>query len=316
MDKKRKKKTGIQTVYNGKAYHSLSALAEEIDVDLRILSKNYAECKDISEAVRKSIESERNPISLWGQDYTNMMQLSKNFGISADAIRYQMRKGVNIETAVSQILFSGGIHFQNKRYESLTQLCSEYHMQPSNIRYRIKNGWSLQRALLTPIDTDKTGEAIEYDGKWYPSRMAVCREYDIAYDCVNKLSRKTKDWGKAFDFFVWMKQVSAIAEDTQIDYVPRCVIRGKPYKALRNLTDELNISETVVKNYKKNNHFSNIIECLRSMQLSTTAKGALKYPVLRDFDFGTGCCDTNLLYQEWLESVSDREKEVILEQIM
>lgn len=81
-------------------------------------------------------------------------------------------------------------HF-GKPYKSIQDMCEYYGMRVSTYKSRIQSGWSIEKALTTPVDTAYKN-CIDHLGKPFNSITEMCRHYNIS-PCTFQ-NRINKGW--------------------------------------------------------------------------------------------------------------------------
>lgn len=332
----------------GKTYQPLTALADELEIDVFPLNKFYNKFNNIETAIEKSREVISRSIELWNKQYKGITDIALTFGLNEKSLWYQSRKGIDTEIAVTNLLSKSQIFFRGNSYNNLTSLCNEYGVQPLNITYRLKHGWSLEETIIKPVISTGKGKEVSFRGKFYTGRLALCREYKVSYNGIVKKATTMGSWLNAFKLFIQLKEKSGIKPDEQLDSIPRCINRGRRYPSLQDLAIKMNITSATIGSYKKVHKIENLFEVLNSMQSERVEKykvnddeiyskndllkkgytvtdvqnlyGKYKqlvplYPELQNWDFETECVDTFLIYKElkkqMLEEIQEVEKGMI-----
>lgn len=332
-------KTPIQSmerkvIFKGCLYPSLGDLARELEIPYNILSHNVNRCEDIEAAVEKSRQSlSKQPYVLWGRTFTSYAEIAQAYGVGVDAIAGRLAQGLTLEDTVLKLLSTEPICFLGKTYTGIAELCAEFSIQPANVYERLRIGFDMERALTKPIRKIAWGSEVEYRGKTYSSQVSLCREYGISVSCVREqLRRSPLSFLEMADVFIRFKEMAGLSKDYQLNYIPRCIMQGKPYKKLRDLSEHLGISTYALQTNLSRNPSGDLFDTLRDMQLKTVTRylvdgkavprkfleqngySNLKifqmknqqvqvpfYETLQKYDFQTGCCDTLRVYQEILE---------------
>lgn len=335
------KQTGNQTIYQGKEYSSVKALAEELKIPYSILSHHANRTESIEEAVEKSYASLASKPVLWGNVYESYEEIAQVYGINPGSISNRLAQGITLESAVLQILSAEPVRFQGRVYSGIPELSMEFSMQPDNVYDRLVQGMSLEEALTRPIRHTTRGKQVEYEGKLFPSQISLCREYGISNQCVHEqLKRHSIPFTEMVRVFVRLKEAVGMPKDHPLYYIPRCIMNGKPYKRLRDLTKQFGISDSVVTTYQCTYGMKTLFDTLRSMQKKTVAHylvdgkavprkelerqgyNSLKlfrmkyqktevplYPGLQGYDFETDCYDTLYIYRQLLLEAEQADRQ-------
>ncbi len=324
--------------YQEKEYPSVRALAKELEIPYSILSHYAARSESIEKAVEKSrVSLAKEKPFLWSKSYESYEEIARAYGIGAGALCSRAARGESLEEAVLTLLKTGTVRFRDKTYPGLVHLCAEFSIQTANVYDRLQYGMSLEEALTKPIRKTPRGTKINYMGKAYSSQISLCREYGISVACVREQLRRNRDipFIKMFDIFVRLKAAAKLPNEMQLNYIPRCIMNGKPYKRLLDLTQELGISASAVNSHQLRNGTETLFDTLRSMQQKTVSQymvdgkavsrkalerqgyTSLKlfqmkeqkiqvpmYPSLQRYNFESGCYDTLYLYKQLLSEAA------------
>ncbi len=208
----------------GREYPSITALAAEENVPIRLLLKFYADCGDIEEALEKSHERKRETIVIWGKEYKDHAAAALAFGLSPDILRRRFRTEAGPPEEIVEKLLDQGVEFEGKPYGTLSELCMAYNIQPFTLHCRLRSGWTLSDAVTVPINRTSSGISTTYDGVEYRSRIELCRSYGVSYHWVNKNRRKFENWLDAFTFAVRLKKEIGFRDDEMFTSVPGCIM--------------------------------------------------------------------------------------------
>lgn len=70
------------------------------------------------------------------------------------------------------------LDFRGVEFNSFTEMCGRWGVEPDTVHTRLARGWSLERALRTP-PVGKRKEAEDHRGNKYPSIKDMCKAYGI-----------------------------------------------------------------------------------------------------------------------------------------
>lgn len=323
--------SGNPVEYEGKAYPSVKALAEEYGLPYSSLSHLYSRRQNIEAAVESCIKQQEKAVVVWGRQYKGISNVALEFGLRHASLYGQWKKGVPLETAVKELLNKEPITFRGTVYAHISDLCAQFRMQPANAYARISYGMSLADALTQLVNKNGRGHPEEYDGNQYESRIELCRAYGLSDNCVREQTKKNAlDYMDSFRLLVQLKELAGIPRTELLTYIPGCRIRGKNYKTVASLLAVFEITATAFYTYKSRHHCTNIFDALRGMQAErmkvyildgkqTTGYEirqkftnrevkemglqpvmALRYPTLQEADFQTGCVDVLEIYEALL----------------
>ena len=135
--------------------------------------------------------------------------------------------------------------FNNKIYNSFTELCSNFGLTEGCVRARLKRGWSLEEALETIYrknDSGGTDKEIEVNGIQYKSIKIACKSLKIKnYDKVyQRLKNKNYTVEQAFGLEPPPKKKSSIAI--------KITIRGKKFESKREAAIFHKVDERIISN--------------------------------------------------------------------
>ena len=71
---------------------------------------------------------------------------------------------------------------EGRWYNSLAEMCTAYNMGSDTYLVRIKRGWSVKKALTTPVRlrSDNSVEPVDHLGNTYTSVAEMCNNYKIS----------------------------------------------------------------------------------------------------------------------------------------
>jgi hypothetical protein len=118
-----------------------------------------------------------------GKKYKSMARLARATGVPEFLLRDRLKKGWSLKRAITTPKVtvnaaSRPVTFGGVRYESMNHACRAYGIASNVVRVRIDNGWSLKRALTTPVAACG-GRTIKIEGVEYASEAAVARAYGV-----------------------------------------------------------------------------------------------------------------------------------------
>lgn len=77
-----------------------------------------------------------------------------------------------------------------KEYRSERAMLKDYGIGRTNYATRIKNGWSMEKALTTPSEYDSDTKVKDHLGQEYNTKIEMCKAYGIEYDTYLKREKK------------------------------------------------------------------------------------------------------------------------------
>lgn len=341
---RRKEKT---ISYQGKTYSSIAMFAKEAEVSKNILYHNLIREETLDAAIEKSRQATaKEPYVLWGKSYQSYSEIAQAYGIGVSALRNRIAQGFDLEDAVLKSLSGEPICFGGKQYAGISELSAEFLIQPITVYCRLRAGMTLEQALTRELLPPTHGNEIEYDGKLFPSHISLCREYGISYIRARQLQKTypTLTFSEAADILIRLKRAVGMSEQEQLNYIPRCMINGKQYKYLKDLSKEIGVSTVAINSQMDKNHFGDLFDTLRYMQQKTVRQYAVEgkavqrkelakrgynglriyrmkdqqidvplYPSLQGLDFETNCFDTLRIYKQYLQEAKQAAEQRVVE---
>ncbi len=317
--------------YNGKKYVSLKELSKDIDVPYSPLMHRYYRTGNIEDAVAWAADTmeKKKSYVLWNRQYENLNSIALAFGLNPGSVYARMKENDSLEDIVRGLLEKGTITFHGKEYKGISALATAYNHDPSIIFDRLKYGFELERALLQPIRKLNRSELeTTYRGKVYASKNELYRELGIAGNCIHEMMvNHDTDFETAVDIYWETKVKAGIPAEEMLSYLPVCIIRGRYYKTVVELANEIGISTSAMATYKHRHGCEGVIDTLQAMQLETKERyilnGEVKtynellkmgytsssyrqvpkeripvYPQLQKYDFTDDCVDVMKIYEE------------------
>ena len=115
-----------------------------------------------------------------GKGYPSKQALCDAYGLSLDAFIYRIKKGWDLENALTTPV--NGItpikDHLGQEYPNKKALCDAYGIRVDTFQSRIKIGWNLKKALTTPV-AKKRISIKDHLGQEYPNKKALCDAYGI-----------------------------------------------------------------------------------------------------------------------------------------
>lgn len=144
--------------HKGKAYKSIRELAKDYGIPYHTLKKRLYKLNwGIQRALETPVEYRKvNTIKDHkGNEYKSIGQLAKAYGLSYNVLNSRLSSGWDIERALTtpvKEVHTGPIQdHEGKVYNSFKEMALNYGMEPSYLKKRLSRGWSLEKALTTPV---------------------------------------------------------------------------------------------------------------------------------------------------------------------
>lgn len=174
------------------------------------------------------------PISYKNKDYSSIKQLCDDLDICYSMVIQRLKLGWSVEKAVETPLkrHRNGmkISYNKKEYPSLRNLAISQNIPYHVLQMRVKNGMSIKKAVETPVG-ELMGNKTTFRGKTYSSFSKMCRAYDKPSSIV--LSRIGMGW-------TLERALTTPVRKTKNSYIPDLTYKGKTYKSLKMLCDDVN----------------------------------------------------------------------------
>lgn len=255
--------------YNGKLYRSPKALAEEYGLPWNSLSHYMQRCKTVEEAVKSCKEAQEKKITLWGKQYQSRYEVAEAFGIRETSITFRSyTRKATLEEIVLELLQKESIYFEGNTYNTLTELCAKYQVQPCNVFERLKYGKTLEEAVYLPIRNNGKRYEVEYEGKVYQNAAFLCREYHISKSLVKGQQRYKPEYSfiKCFQMIKQLRDECKWPDTEVFAFIPRLKVQGTFYKSLADFAAVIGMTRGQIDAYKSRHHYKNMIEALQAMQ--------------------------------------------------
>ena len=145
--------------YKDKVYYSFKELCEGVNIPentLRKRLKNGLSVEEAVEAPRNQIVKNRGEVITYkGRTYKKWSEFFEEnplFKCAKGSIQNRRQRGMSIEEALEDYAkkyfvtdYKGNVFHNNK------EMCLKYGLSPSTVRKRLISGWSLEKALTTPV---------------------------------------------------------------------------------------------------------------------------------------------------------------------
>ncbi len=241
--------------YDGKTYETIKEMAEEYGIDReRIYSFRHRGWL-LEEAMRMCIDDVRGRGRLFeynGKLYRSPKALAEEYGLPF----------------VLELLQKESIYFEGNTYNTLTELCAKYQVQPCNVFERLKYGKTLEEAVYLPIRNNGKRYEVEYEGKVYQNAAFLCREYHISKSLVKGQQRYKPEYSfiKCFQMIKQLRDECKWPDTEVFAFIPRLKVQGTFYKSLADFAAVIGMTRGQIDAYKSRHHYKNMIKALQAMQ--------------------------------------------------
>ena len=120
-----------------------------------------------------------------GNEFQSITALCKYYNISVRTYKDRLAKGMSLQEALETP--NNKFLPEDKRtdhlgnvYSSIKEMANHYGLALDTYQRRIKNGWSIEKALTEPIDTTKHGKSeTDHLGNRFDTIKDMCNHYNI-----------------------------------------------------------------------------------------------------------------------------------------
>lgn len=151
-------KSGRIFQYKDKVYYSFKELSEGVKIPERTLRKRLKNGMSIEEAVeapKNQIVKNREIISYKGKTYrmwSEFFEENPLFKRARGSIHQRRERGMSIEEALEDYAKKNFVtDHKGNVFRNNKEMCLKYGLSPSTVRCRLMQGWSLEKALTTPV---------------------------------------------------------------------------------------------------------------------------------------------------------------------
>lgn len=142
--------------------------------------------------VRKHKREHINPLT--GEHYNSDVHLAKAMGVSRSCIASRVSRGCKEEELYAPKMVHDTVDHLGNRYDSEAQMCESYNILHCTYHARIKNGWSKEKALTTPViknteakneDSREKGHSNskvsrDHKGNEFPTKTSMRKVYGLS----------------------------------------------------------------------------------------------------------------------------------------
>lgn len=197
--------------HNGKKYKNIAAMCAAYNIAYRVYSSRIRSGWSVERALttpvivhdgklteeRKALAAKKRECTdHLGKTYKCKKDMCSAYGITA--VDYNRRtaagwtleqilttpvgkKTVRIDIDIDRLDFNG------ERFATYKDLCEKYGMNYNTFGNRISRGWSVEAAVLLPIDDAYHHIPVcDHNGDQYTSKKEMCAAYNVPYDRFKK----------------------------------------------------------------------------------------------------------------------------------
>ena len=180
------------------------------------------------------------------------------------------------------------VNYRGKEYASIKDVCNEYNVSYAMVSQRLKNGYTIEKAIETPLKKLRNGITVIYKGQEYPSIRNLAKCKGIPYHVVQMRVKKGMSIEKAIDTPVGELMGNEIK------------FRDKIYPSFSKLCKEFNIPSSIAlsrlnMNWSLEKTLTTPVRKTKNRYIPNLVYNGKKYPSLRAL-----CTDINADYQNTL----------------
>ncbi len=189
-------------VFEGKQYPSIVALCEAHGVSYVTywsrIDKGYTQREALGIDKKEIINGNAKSYVVNGKHYSSQTSLCDAHDTPVITFQNRLKRGWSVEEALNLKKTDKGREkqqcFEGKEYDSTKDLCDAHGVPTRTYHGRLEKGWTQREALgLDKRDNlPANAEAVEFEGKTYPSKRHLYDEHGIAESTY--LSRINAGW--------------------------------------------------------------------------------------------------------------------------
>lgn len=187
----------MQTDHLGNHFKSVSAMTKHWGISrttyLSRINMGWSVEKALTFTVREESRPKGGVVDHLGNKFESKSQMLKHWGIS-NATYYNRthKEGLSMEEALTKPIaktysFQEVTDHLGNKYRSLSLMARTYGIKPITLRDRLERGWSVRKALTTPIDTSTHRKTVntegvrvqDHKGVWYNSYYELAKAYGL-----------------------------------------------------------------------------------------------------------------------------------------
>lgn len=185
-------------------------------------------------------------ITYEGKEYPSLRNFCIENNYNYRLVLQRIQSGKTLEEAIRNldlnVINGKEVYYKGKYYPSITNLCDELNIKASTVQGRLKNGWSLEKAVSTPIrkTVQRVPEKLVYNGQTFSTLKELCETFGFNY--VNTSTRLRR--GYSFK--------EALETPLNEPKIPKkCSYNNKEYNSEKEMCLDNNVSYMKYLNLKK-----------------------------------------------------------------
>ena len=137
-----------------------------------------------------------------GKEYISWKALAEAYGIPYNTLRGRLRLGWSLEKSLTTpITESNGprpvTDHTGETHPSIRAMAREHGVSYSVYKRRVKDGWSVEKALTKPVLHSERHPVTDHTGKSYDSLAAMARAYGLTHGTLSARLRNGWDLERA-----------------------------------------------------------------------------------------------------------------------
>lgn len=205
--------------HTGRNFLSISAMARAWGVKVDTLNRRLDAGWSVEQALTLPADARRSEshglsvVDPTGRTFPNYKAMARAWGVKYGTLLYRLGAGHTLADALRPRvprhrrgqLVCAGVDHTGRRYTSITEMCRAWGVGYSAYQNRIARGWSVGRALTTPIQslppktyTDPTGKTYrtiaEAARAWHLDPQLVARRLREGWTLKTALTIKPLRW--------------------------------------------------------------------------------------------------------------------------
>lgn len=253
----------------GKEYRSLLQVADAYGIDGGVLTMRVRTGMTLEDALE--LGGSAYTVTLYGKSHKNRADLADYYGIDTGKLESRLyKRGESLEDAVHSLLTTEPLKFKGKEYPTLARLCNEYGVSAYVVTKRLKRGWSMEDAILRPIEQRASVAEYAYRGETYGTRRELADDYGLTVGYIDGVSKKLGvTYIEALDRLVTFLDQYGGNRPTQISKTPFIIYNDEWFSTLKELCDYVGVTHSAVKGYMRRNGEENHLKALENMTTLT-----------------------------------------------
>lgn len=141
-----------------------------------------------------------------GNEFPSENEMCKFWGIARSTYRLHIREGWSIERALTtkkkniKICKTPQTDHLGQKFPSLSAMCQHWNISRTLYSSRIKQGWSIEKALTTKEIIINSSSVEDYMGRIFPTTIDACNFYGAPAYALQGKDRDEKTMRKAYTY--------------------------------------------------------------------------------------------------------------------